>query len=89
MTRSGQAEQRRRLGALRAEEVSRLDRAAAAGGLPLEVLMEAAGWQVARAAWRLLGRTPGPVFVCAGRGNNGGDALVAARQLASYSGSGA
>ncbi|MFN2450841.1 MAG: NAD(P)H-hydrate epimerase [Candidatus Dormibacteria bacterium] len=83
MTGSGHAEHRR-LGALRAQEVRRLDAAAAEAGLPLEVLMETAGWQLARTAWRLLGRAPGPVLVCAGRGNNGGDALVMARQLAGW-----
>ena len=56
MTGSGQDEQRRRLGALRAEELGRLDDAAAAAGLPLDVLMETAGWLVARAAWGMLGR---------------------------------
>ncbi|GAC1345833.1 MAG: hypothetical protein NVSMB29_20150 [Candidatus Dormibacteria bacterium] len=84
MTGTGQGERRHRLGALRAEQIRRLDSAAAAAGVPVEVLMETAGWQLGRAAWRLLGRAPGGVLVCAGRGNNGGDALVAARHLASW-----
>ena len=83
MTGSGNAEQRR-FGALIAADVRRLDAAAADAGLPLEVLMETAGWQLARAAWHLLARAPAPVLVCAGRGNNGGDALVVARQLAGW-----
>jgi len=43
-------------------------------GLPVEWLMEAAGWQVAR---HCRGRT----YVVCGKGNNGGDGLAAARHL--------
>jgi len=77
-------DEHRGLGALSAEDCRRLDLAAVEVGVPLEVLMEAAGWQVARVAWRMLGRAPGRVLVCAGRGNNGADALVAARHLATW-----
>jgi ADP-dependent NAD(P)H-hydrate dehydratase / NAD(P)H-hydrate epimerase len=42
--------------------------------VPVEWLMEAAGWQLAR---HCRGRT----LVCCGRGNNGGDGLAAARHL--------
>jgi NAD(P)H-hydrate epimerase len=48
---------------------------------PLQ-LMEIAGWQVARIVDALLGGAPGKrIRVVAGSGNNGGDALVAARFL--------
>jgi hydroxyethylthiazole kinase-like uncharacterized protein yjeF len=53
-------------------------------GVDVVQLMELAGWQVARCAWRLLYRTPGRVGVVAGRGNNGGDGAVAARHLAAW-----
>lgn len=43
-------------------------------GLPVQWLMEAAGWQVAR-------RSRGQAAVVCGRGNNGGDGLAAARHL--------
>ncbi len=43
-------------------------------GLPVDWLMEAAGWQVAR---HCRGRT----YVVCGAGNNGGDGLAAARHL--------
>jgi len=52
--------------------------------IPLLLLMENAGRAVADAAGALLaaaGRPSGPVAVCAGKGNNGGDGLVAARHL--------
>lgn len=64
---------------LTAGQVRALD-AAAEGeyGLPLAVLMESAGRAVADAALRLGGRR---VYVAVGHGNNGGDALVAARLL--------
>lgn len=73
-----------RFGALRAEDVAALDHAAVGGGVSVLQLMEIAGFQVARCAWELLGIQPGRVAVVAGRGNNGGDALVAARLLVTW-----
>lgn len=65
------------------EEMARADRAAIAAGTPGHVLMERAGRAVARAALDLCGGRYGrrAVIVC-GKGNNGGDGLVAARRLA-------
>jgi len=64
------------------EESTTLDRETQAGGVAAEVLMERAGRAVARAARELAGGAYGrrAVVVC-GKGNNGGDGLVAARQL--------
>jgi ADP-dependent NAD(P)H-hydrate dehydratase / NAD(P)H-hydrate epimerase len=56
-------------------QVARVDQLAAARfGLPVEWLMEAAGWQVAR-------RCQGQTAVLCGKGANGGDGLAAARHL--------
>jgi ADP-dependent NAD(P)H-hydrate dehydratase / NAD(P)H-hydrate epimerase len=71
------------LGDVTSEDVARLDAAAAECGVSTLQLMEIAGWQVARCAWRHLGR-PAGVSVVAGYGNNGGDGLVAARHLATW-----
>ena len=75
---------RERFGALTANDVAALDRAAVESGVSVVQLMEVAGFQVARCAWRMLGDRPQPVAVIAGRGNNGGDGLVAARHLATW-----
>ncbi len=55
-----------------AREVDRL--ASERFGIPVEWLMEAAGWQLAR-------HCRGQTAVVCGRGNNGGDGLAAARHL--------
>jgi NAD(P)H-hydrate epimerase len=67
------------------EEAVELDRAAQAEGIPAGALMERAGRALARAARELAGGAYGrrAVVVC-GKGNNGGDGLVAARQLARW-----
>lgn len=66
-----------------AQEMAELDRLAAEEyGLPTAILMENAGQCVAEAAVRLLGEAAGRrVAVVCGKGNNGGDGLVAARVL--------
>ena len=63
-------------------EAAELDRATQARGITAGDLMEAAGREVADAALRLMGGAYGrrAVLVC-GKGNNGGDGLVAARCL--------
>jgi NAD(P)H-hydrate epimerase len=73
-----------RYGSLTAEDVAALDAAAVESGVSVLQLMEIAGWQVARCAWRMLHHAPGRVAVVAGRGNNGGDGMVAARHLAAW-----
>src|ERR1043166_9745461 len=61
---------------------SELDRLSAERGITVEQLMESAGRAVARAAAVAVGGVYGrrAVVVC-GKGNNGGDGLVAARHL--------
>jgi NAD(P)H-hydrate epimerase len=63
-------------------EAAELDREAQARGVSADSLMEAAGRETADAALRLAGGAYGrrAVVVC-GKGNNGGDGLVAARYL--------
>jgi hydroxyethylthiazole kinase-like uncharacterized protein yjeF len=67
------------------QEAVQLDRASQARGVGGDVLMERAGRAVARATADLLGGVYGrrAVVVC-GKGNNGGDGLVAARHLARW-----
>ena len=65
------------------EEAAALDRDTQSRGIAAEALMERAGRAVARAARELAGGTYGRrVAVVCGKGNNGGDGLVAARHLA-------
>ncbi|MCL6552392.1 MAG: NAD(P)H-hydrate dehydratase [Firmicutes bacterium] len=65
------------------QQMATLDRRTAEEfGLPTLLLMEAAGRRVADAARRLVGGGTASVVVIAGKGNNGGDGLVAARVLA-------
>ncbi len=73
-----------RFGSLSSDDVAALDAAAAGSGVSVTQLMEVAGWQVARCTWRVLHHAPGRVAVVAGRGNNGGDGLVAARHLVAW-----
>jgi ADP-dependent NAD(P)H-hydrate dehydratase / NAD(P)H-hydrate epimerase len=63
-------------------EAAELDRASQERGITVETLMENAGRAVAEAAVRLAGGRYGKrVVVVCGKGNNGGDGLVAARYL--------
>jgi len=67
------------------DQARELDRATQAAGIPAEALMERAGRAVAQACVDLCGGIYGrrAVAVC-GKGNNGGDGFVAARQLARW-----
>ncbi len=67
------------------DQASALDRATQARGVSADLLMERAGRAVARAALDVMGGSYGrrAVVVC-GKGNNGGDGLVAARHLARW-----
>jgi hydroxyethylthiazole kinase-like uncharacterized protein yjeF len=66
-------------------EAAELDRRSAERGIPVEALMERAGRAVATEAASLAGGRYGrrAVVVC-GKGNNGGDGLVAARYLSRW-----
>ena len=70
---------------LTSAEMQAVDRAAEERGVSVEALMERAGHAVAGAAAALLGGAYGRrvVAVC-GKGNNAGDAFVAARLLAAW-----
>ncbi len=69
--------------AVTTEQIRRLDQRAIAAGIPGEELMERAGFAVARAAVEFLKKHDArSVLLFAGKGNNGGDAIVAARHLA-------
>ena len=68
--------------AVTAAEMREIDRRAIEEfGIPGNQLMEKAGEAVARAAAQLAGPPPKKILVLAGKGNNGGDGLVAARFL--------
>ena len=62
-------------------EMRALDRWTIEHRTPGPVLMERAGTGAAETLRRHWRRTGGPVVVCCGKGNNGGDGLVLARQL--------
>lgn len=65
-----------------ADQMRALDRAAIEKEkIPSLTLMERAGASVATRAKELLGKKKGLVVIVAGKGNNGGDGLVAARHL--------
>jgi hydroxyethylthiazole kinase-like uncharacterized protein yjeF len=64
-------------------QMQAIDRAAIEGlGIPSLELMERAGQGVADVVVELAAGETGPLVVLCGRGNNGGDGLVAARRLA-------
>jgi ADP-dependent NAD(P)H-hydrate dehydratase / NAD(P)H-hydrate epimerase len=64
------------------EQSAELDRRSAERGVSVDALMENAGAAVARAVLRMAGGSYGKrVAVVCGKGNNGGDGLVAARHL--------
>ena len=64
-------------------QIRELDQRTIAAGTPGEELMERAGYAVARTAVAFLQRHDSrSVLLFAGKGNNGGDAIVAARHLA-------
>ena len=66
-------------------EMGEADRRAIAAGTPVRVLMDRAGRAVAWEVRRVLGSTYGRrVAVVCGKGNNGGDGLVAARVLSGW-----
>jgi len=69
--------------AVTTEQSRQLDRRTIAAGTPGEELMERAGRAAAKAAAGFLKkRDARSVLLLAGKGNNGGDAIVAARHLA-------
>jgi len=70
---------------LRPDEMKRVDQLAIKRGFPEFLLMETAGRGVALKAVELMKKNRGKnVLVFAGKGNNGGDGLVAARYLHNY-----
>lgn len=69
--------------AVSTEQIRQLDQRTIAAGTPGEELMERAGYAVAKAAAEFLKRRDSrSALLFAGKGNNGGDAIVAARHLA-------
>lgn len=70
-----------RIDIVTAAEMAEADRRSVAAGVPIRALMENAGAAVARFALRY-GPRHGLVAVLCGKGNNGGDGMVAASHLA-------
>ncbi|MEI6083741.1 MAG: NAD(P)H-hydrate dehydratase [Verrucomicrobiota bacterium] len=69
--------------AVTTEQIRELDRRTIAAGTPGRELMERAGYAVAKTVFELLKKSNArSVLLFAGKGNNGGDAFVAARHLA-------
>lgn len=68
---------------LNCEEMRALEAGTFAAGVTADELMEEAGLQIARAV-RQFAPQPGVCLAVFGKGNNGGDALVAARHLAAW-----
>ena len=69
--------------AVTTDQIRELDKRTIAAGTSGEELMERAGYAVARTTIRFLKREDSrSVLLFAGKGNNGGDAIVAARHLA-------
>jgi hydroxyethylthiazole kinase-like uncharacterized protein yjeF len=69
--------------AVTSAQMRELDQRTIASGVPGEVLMERAGKEVARCVTEMFSRQGSrAVLLLAGKGNNGGDAFVAARHLA-------
>ena len=69
--------------AVTTEQIRQLDQLTIADGTPGEELMERAGYAVARTAVKFLKRHDShSALLFVGKGNNGGDAIVAARHLA-------
>lgn len=66
---------------LKPEEMKEVDNRAIAAGFPDIILMETAGRAVAEKARSFLSKAGNRVLILAGKGNNGGDGLVAARFL--------
>ena len=70
---------------LTSAEMRDLEERAEAAGVSIDSLMEQAGLAVAQEAWMQLGSLEDRrIVVLVGPGNNGGDALVAARHLAEW-----
>jgi len=69
--------------AVTTQQIRELDQRTIAAGTPGEELMERAGYAVARSTIQFLKRQDSrSVLLFAGKGNNGGDAIVVARHLA-------
>ena len=68
-----------------AEQMRELEQSAVAAGVSEQTLMENAGVAAAQEAWMAVGAMEGrPLLVLVGPGNNGGDGLAAARELADW-----